>query len=63
MVYVSVSVCLCAHVWSCAIYKPNIFGMYANWAEKCKMWIFKKIRNFKNIIDRGIIFALWVAPV
>ena len=27
------------------------------------MWIFLKIHNFKDIIDRGIISSLWLAPV
>ena len=55
--FVCVSVFLC--VW-CVIYKLGIFGMFVI-SAKCEF--LKKICNIRNIIDRGIISSLWVAPV
>ena len=55
--FLCVSVFLC--VWY-VIYKLSNFGMFC---QKCKMWNFLIIYNFKNIIDRGIISPLQVAPV
>ena len=54
--FLCVSVFLC--VWY-VIYKLSIWHV----CQKCKIWNFLKIRNFKNIIDRGIISPFQVAPV
>ena len=60
MVSVSVCVHMCDHV-------PfiNLVSLACMPIEiKVQNVNFKnKIRNFKNIIDRGIISSLWVAPV
>ena len=60
----SVSMCVCVYLY-CVCGVPNIklVSLVWMWAKKCKMYIFLKINNFKNIIHRCLISFLWVAPV
>ena len=55
--FLCVSVFLC--VWY-VIYKLSILGIFAK-SAKCEF--LKKIHNFKNINDRGIIVSQHIAPV
>ena len=56
--------CLCVHMCDHVPF-INLISLACMPIElkSAKCEFFFKIRNFRNIIDRGINFALWVAPV
>ena len=57
-----VSVCVCVYLYMCVCGIPNVklvfLACMSNEAKSAKCEFFKKIHNFKNIIDRCIISSL-----
>ena len=62
-VSVCVSVCMCLCVHDVPFINLVSLALMSNELKCAKCEFFKKIHNFKNIIDRCIISSLWVAPV